>query len=71
MDQSQNRPTWDEVPKEHIARELARYRRQYPKRDSVWMVTCRYGDGEPTCQVCIEFPCSDLSRKQFTLRWGT
>lgn len=59
---------WDEVPQSEIDRELAYW---FNKRHAevVWLVPCRYEDGQATCSGSTEFPYSDITRRKYTKSW--
>ena len=65
MKQQLDKPTWDEVPQSEINKELAYWESKRAK--SIWLVPCRYRDGEPTCSGSREFPSSNAQRKYYVL----
>jgi hypothetical protein len=61
--------TWADVPQSEIDKELAYWRKRH--ESVVWLVPCRYADGQPTCSGSPEFPYSNINRREYRLnsRW--
>lgn len=61
---------WEDVPQAEIDRELA-YWRSKRHAKAVWLVPCRFADGEPTCSGSLQMPYSNAKRRRYTLesRW--
>lgn len=58
--------TWSDVPQAEIDKEL-NYWQSKRRAHSVWLVPCRYSDGEPTCSGSPEFPYSNIQRRHYVL----
>jgi hypothetical protein len=63
-----NDATWDDVPQSEIDKELNYW--QSKRKTVVWLVPCRYSDGEATCSGTLEFPYSNPKRRQYNLTSG-
>jgi len=61
----QSTVTWDGITDQQIKQELARFRHQYPKERSCWMVPAQFPEGDKTPSACVSFPYSNVQRRHY------
>ena len=57
--------TWDDVQQSEISKELAYWKGR--KINHIWLVPCRYADGEPTVSGSPYCPSSNAQKREYKI----